>query len=263
MAGAKETVNVEASGADILENQPTAHVDVDRTLINKILTTDAAGGLSQAITYSTGGVAADGNGLYHPLGDHFQSTYVIDGQPISDQQSKVFSTQLPTQRHPEHGGEYGNARRRIWRQVEPRSANITTRSGLGSNRVFGSVDATFGNFGTGGGSIGLGFGNAKFGNFLAIEGVRTAHFLDTPEFTPYHDTGNSQSLFDRMDFQPTGVDSIHLNLFAARNWLQIPEQSRPVGAGSAAARSDLERRNRVASAPLNSLYAVDDQSVRP
>jgi hypothetical protein len=221
LAGAKQTVTVEAAGAAMLENEPTAHVDVDRNVLNKIIQSDPAGGLSQAITYSTGGVAADGNGLFHPLGDHAQVTFVIDGQPISDQQSKVFSTQLPTsaiQNMEVNTGtptaDYGDKSSLI--------ANITTRSGLGSDRIFGSVDATFGNFGTGGGSIGLGWGNAKFGNFIAIDGIRTTHFLDTPEFVPYHDTGNNQTIFDRMDYQPTGVDALHLNVFLARNWIQIP-----------------------------------------
>ncbi len=61
----------------------------------KLPSFDPGGGLSEAITYSTGGVAADANGFFHPLGDHAQVSFVIDGQPISDQQSKVFSTQLP------------------------------------------------------------------------------------------------------------------------------------------------------------------------
>src|ERR1022692_4644508 len=220
LAGAQTSVTVEGSG-DLIEVDPSAHIDADRSLIMKLPSVDPAGGLSQAITYSTGGVAADGNGLFHPLGDHAQSTFVIDGQPISDQQSKVFSTQLPTSAIQSMevvtgtpDAEFGDKSSLI--------ANTTTRSGLGSDRVFGSVDATFGNFGTAGGSIGLGWGNAKFGNFLAIDGVRTQHFLDTPEFVAYHDTGNNQTIFDRMDYQPTGVDALHFNLFLARNWIQIP-----------------------------------------
>jgi hypothetical protein len=101
-------------------------------------------------------------------------------------------------------------------------ANITTRSGLGSGRVFGNVDATYGSFGSPGGSAGLGFGNAKAGNFLAVEGVRSGRFLDSPEFTPFHDIGNSETIFDRFDYQPNGQNVFHLNLFAARNWIQIP-----------------------------------------
>ena len=49
-----------------------------------------------------------------------------------------------------------------------------------------------------------------------------ARFLDTPEFRPIHDIGNNQTMFDRLDYQPNGKDVFHLNLFAARNWLQIP-----------------------------------------
>ena len=93
LAGANTTVVVE-SAAETLETDPSAHVDVDRSQILKIPAFDPGGGLSQAIVYSTGGVAADGNGFFHPLGDHAQASFLIDGQPISDQQSKVFSTQL-------------------------------------------------------------------------------------------------------------------------------------------------------------------------
>ena len=93
---AARTVNVESAGADLIEVDPIAHVDVDSSQLSKLPFFDPGAGLSQAITYSTGGVAADANGFFHPLGDHAQYSFVIDGQPISDQQSKVFSTQLPT-----------------------------------------------------------------------------------------------------------------------------------------------------------------------
>ena len=221
IAGAQTTVTVEASGADMLEVNPSDHVDADRAQLSKLPAIDPGGGLSQAITYSTGGVAADGNGFFHPLGDHAQISFVIDGQPISDQQSKVFSTQLPTSAiqsmemvtgSPD--AEFGDKTSLV--------ANVTTRSGLGAGRVFGNVDATYGSFGTVGGSVGLGFGSAKVGNFLAVDGVRSGRFLDTPEFTPFHDIGNNQTIFDHLDFQPNGKDSFHLNLFAARNWIQIP-----------------------------------------
>jgi len=222
LAGAaKTTVTVESGGADLLEVDPSAHVDTDRNLILKIPAIDAGAGLSQAIVYSTGGVAADGNGFFHPLGDHAQVSFVIDGQPISDQQSKVFSTQLPTSAiqsmeivtgSPE--AEFGDKTSLV--------ANITTRSGLGAGRVFGNIEANYGSFGTSGGSLGLGYGTAKFGNFLAVDGLRSGRFLDTPEFRPFHDIGNNQTLFDHLDFQPTGHDVFHLNLFLARNNLEIP-----------------------------------------
>ena len=47
------------------------------------------------MTLSTPGVAADSNGLFHGLGDHAENSFSVDGQPITDQQSKVFSNQIP------------------------------------------------------------------------------------------------------------------------------------------------------------------------
>ncbi|HUJ23899.1 MAG TPA: carboxypeptidase-like regulatory domain-containing protein, partial [Bryobacteraceae bacterium] len=220
VASGETTVTVQASAA-MIENDPSAHVDVDRGAIMKIPAVDPAGGLSQTITYSTGGVAADANGLYHPLGDHFQSSFIIDGQPISDQQSKIYSTQIPITAVQSMevitgtpDAEFGDKSSLV--------AQVTTRSGLGSGRVFGNVDASYGTFGTTGGSFGLGYGNEKFGNFLAVDGVRSGRFLDTPELTPFHDIGNNQTIFDHFDYQPGSKDVFHLNLFTARNWLEIP-----------------------------------------
>ena len=221
VAGTRTSVTVEAAGADVLENNPSAHIDVDRSLILKLPSSDPGGGLSQAITYSTGGVVADGNGLFHPLGDHAQASFVVDGQPISDQQSKVFSTQLPTSAIQSMevttgtpDAEFGDKSSLV--------AQITTRSGLGAPKAFGNIEANYGSFGTAGGSVGLGFGSAKFGNFIAADGVRSGRFLDSPELTPIHDIGNNQTIFDRIDYQPNGKDAFHLNLFAARNWIQNP-----------------------------------------
>ena len=78
-------------------------------------------------------------GGLHTLGDHAQTSFVIDGQPISDQQSKVFSTQLPTSAIESMevttgtpDAEFGDKSSLV--------AQITTRSGLGAGRLFGNVD---------------------------------------------------------------------------------------------------------------------------
>jgi len=94
VASETTSVTVEASGAQV-ETDTSTHQDVDRSTFLKLPTFDPGGALNQAITYSTGAVAADANGFFHPVGDHAQVSYVIDGQPITDQQSKTFSTQLP------------------------------------------------------------------------------------------------------------------------------------------------------------------------
>jgi hypothetical protein len=215
------SVTVEASGAAQVETDPSAHVDVDRSSLDRLPISSPGGGLADAIVYSTGAVSNDANGGFHPSGDHAQVSYLIDGQLISDQQSKIFSTSLPTSAIQSMelitgspGAEFGDKTSLV--------AQVTTRSGLGSGKVFGNIDFNYGSFGSGGGGFGVGFGNAKVGNFLAVDGIRSGRFLDTPEFNPYHAIGQNQTIFDRFDYQPTGKDAFHLNLFAARNWIQIP-----------------------------------------
>jgi hypothetical protein len=214
------SITVEANAAQV-ENDPSAHQDIDRSSFAKLPTFDPAGQLSSAITNSTGAVSADANGFFHPVGDHAQVSMVVDGQPISDQQSKLFSTQIPTNAiqgmelitgSPD--AQYGDKSSLV--------VNATTRSGLGANKVYGDITPQWGSFGSWGGSADLGFGGPRYGNFIALNGIRSGRFLDTPEFTPLHAIGNNASVFDRFDYQPAANDVLHLNLFAARNWFQAP-----------------------------------------
>lgn len=220
LSSSTEEVTVKATASDLVEPVPIAHTDVDHSLLTKLPITSSSQGLSDAITLTAPGVVADSNGSFHPMGDHAQTTYVVDGMPISDQQSKGFSTQLPANAFQSmemiSGGpnaEYGDKTGLI--------VNAVTRSGLGQKPT-GSLETYYGSFGTFGENATFGAGTAKFGNFLVVNTSRSGRFLDSPEFTPFHDKGNSTAIFDHMDYQPTGKDSLHLNLFGARNWFQIP-----------------------------------------
>ena len=219
LAGSVEQVTVEATN-EALENVPASHTDVDQNLMGRLPISSAGQGLSDAITLTSGGVVADSNGFFHPQGDHGETSYVVDGQPISDQQNKTFSTQLPPNAFQSlemvssaPNAEYGDKTSLV--------VSAVTRSGLGQKPT-ASLDLNYGSFGSVGEEATLGFGSAKWGNFLVANFSRTGRFLDTPEFTPFHDKGNNETLFDRVDYQPGARDSLHLNLFAARNWFQIP-----------------------------------------
>jgi hypothetical protein len=218
MVSEHTSIEVTASAA-LIDTAPGAHTDVDSAAFLKLPTFDPAAGLSSIINYSTGGTSSDANGFFHPLGDHAQVSFVVDGQAISDQQSKVFSTQLPPNAVQSMelitgapDAQYGDKSSLV--------VNATTKSGLGAH-PFGSLEGFWSAFGTWGENATLGFGSATLGNFVAINGVRSGHFLDTPEFLPIHDIGNNETIFDRIDYQP-GRDSFHLNLFAVRNWFQVP-----------------------------------------
>jgi len=62
----------------------------------------------------------------------------------------------------------------------------------------------------------------ELGNFITVGGLNSGRFLDAPEFAVMHDKGNAENLFDRVDFQLSSADSIHLNFSYSRSWFQTP-----------------------------------------
>ena len=93
LAGATASVDVVGHAEDLVERDPTAHVDIDQSLINK-LPLESSSGLNQVVTMASPGVVADSNGFFHPIGDHAQTQFSIDNQPVTDQQSRVYSNQI-------------------------------------------------------------------------------------------------------------------------------------------------------------------------
>ena len=118
VAGSSSTVTVEGGG-DLIENDSTFHTDVDRALFDKLPLESQSSSVSSLVTLSTPGVAADSNGLFHGLGDHAENSFSVDGQPITDQQSKVFSNQITARFDPVARGDCRRTAGRIRGQDEP------------------------------------------------------------------------------------------------------------------------------------------------
>jgi len=220
VGSASSTVTVEAAG-DLLEDDPTFHVDVDRDLFNKVPLESASSTLSSLVTLTTPGVAADSNGLFHGLGDHASNSFSVDGQAITDQQSKVFSNQVPSNSIQSievisgaPPAEYGDKTSLV--------IVATTRSGQGVTRPTGAIYGSYGSFGSASGGFDLSYGSQNWGNFVEADGLNTGRFLDPPEFTIIHAKGNEQNFFDRIDDSLTPADSLHLNLNYSRSWFQNP-----------------------------------------
>ncbi|HYX70386.1 MAG TPA: TonB-dependent receptor, partial [Terriglobales bacterium] len=208
LEGAKTTVTVEASATDLIENDPNFHTDVDRGLFQKMPLESQSSSVSSLVTMASPGVVADSNGLFHGLGDHAENSFSVDGQPITDQQSKVFSNQIPLDSIDSlevvagaPPAEYGDKTSLV--------IKVTTRSGLGQTTPMGSVTASYGSFGSATGSVNLAWGGKKWGNFISASGLNTGRFLDPPEFQVIHAKGNEENLFDRVDFQFGEKDTLH------------------------------------------------------
>src|SRR6267378_2781895 len=218
--GSSTVVTVE-SGSDLIENDSTFHTDVDKAIVDRLPLESQSSSLSSAVTLVTPGIAADSNGSFHGLGDHSENSFSVDGQPITDQQSKTFSNQVPldaVQSMEVISGappaEYGEKTSLV--------INLTTRSGQGVTKPTGSVTTSYGSFGTANVGVTFAYGGDKWGNFISANALNSGRFLDPPEFVVMHDKGNEENLFDRVDYQISTADSIHVNLGYTRSWFQNP-----------------------------------------
>src|ERR1700730_13181506 len=220
-SGPSTSVTVQAKAEDLVENDPSFHTDVDTALTERLPLESQSSAVSSLVTLASPGVVADSNGLFHGLGDHAENSFNVDGQPITDQQSKVFSNQIPLDSiqslEAVSGGppaEYGGKTSLV--------IKVTTRSGLGVTKPTGSVFASYGSFGSVSGGFRLAFGGQKWGNFIAANGLNSSRFLDPPELNAIHHKGNEENLFARFDYNVPNADSIHTNFQYTRSWFQTP-----------------------------------------
>jgi hypothetical protein len=219
VGAAAQTVTVQ--GAAPLTTDTSLRTSMDRTAFSKIPLENPSSALSSLVTMMAPGVAADSNGMMHGLGDHAENSYSIDGQPVTDQQSKIFSNQLPEQAVQSiqvisgaPPAEYGDKTSLV--------IIVHTRSGEGITTPTGSATSSYGSFGTAIGGFNISYGGKNWGNFLLVNGQNSGRFLDTPEHAIMHDKGNEESAYDRIDYQFDPKNSMHLDLEYSRSWFQTP-----------------------------------------
>jgi hypothetical protein len=231
LAGATSTVEVVGHAEDLLERDPTAHTDIDQSLMSK-LPLESSSGLNQIVTLASPGVVSDSNGFFHPIGDHAQTQFSIDNQPVTDQQSRVYSNQISPDAVQSMEiitgvapAEYGDKSSLV--------VHIVTKSGLDQPKPTGSAEFGYGSFKSPSGEANLGGGSHTIGDFLSVSGMRTDRFLDPPELTAMHDHGDAISFFNRFDAHAGDTSTFHLNVQAARSSFDVPNTFDQNDAGQA------------------------------
>jgi hypothetical protein len=232
LATAETNVVVVGHAEDLLERDPSAHTDVDQGLIARLPLEASSSGLNQVVTLASPGVVSDSNGFFHPIGDHAQTQFSIDNQPVTDQQSRLYSNQISADAVQSMEiitgvapAEYGDKSSLV--------VHIVTKSGLDQSRPSGNVSLSYGSFKSPTVETNLGVGSHRFGNFVSVNGMRTDRFLDPPEFEAIHDTGNQVSLFDRVDARAGDTGTLHLNVQAARSSFDVPNSLDAAALGQA------------------------------
>ncbi len=172
-------------------------------------------------------------------GAHNQSSFVIDGIPVSDQLSAIYANNFDARNVEGMSVQLGNIAPEFGNKASA-VIQVTTQSGLGRGRsVFGSVNIGGGSFGSGETSFKLGGENSArtFGYFISAANSFTSRYLDPPfqnataDFgngrvvtaggAGLNNYGNGQSLFMRFDYVPNERDFFKLNLVVARSRFNI------------------------------------------
>jgi hypothetical protein len=193
---------------------------------------ESSSGLNQVVTLASPGVIADSNGFFHPIGDHAQTQFSIDNQPVTDQQSRVYSNQIAPDAVESMEvitgvapAEYGDKSSLV--------VHIVTKSGLDQKQPAGNMSFGYGSFKSPTFDANLAGGSHSVGDFISINGLRTERYLDPPEFTALHDTGNNVSVFNRLDARTGDLSTFHLNVQAAKSAFDVPNTFDQDDAGQA------------------------------
>ncbi len=232
-----EQVEVSANTESSIE--PTrSEIAVDSVSIEN-LTSALPSRQIESLVLSVPGIVRDGKGVFHARGAHNQSSFVIDGIPVSDQLSAIYANNFDARNIEAMSVQLGNIAPEFGNKASA-VIQVTTQSGLGRGRsVFGNINIGGGSFGSGETSFKLGGENSarSFGYFISAANSFTSRYLDPPfqnatadfgngravtaDGAGLNNYGNGQSLFTRLDYVPNERDFFKLNIVVARSRFNI------------------------------------------
>src|SRR5205085_4269307 len=217
-----EQVSVSAGDTHLIEaDRTSADTDLNTVSLLNNLGPAPSRGL-QKMVESVPGVVADDGGRIHVRGSESNVQTVINGVPVSENMSAIFSTSIDP-RATSHvevltGGlpaEFGDKLGAI--------VNLNTKSGL-DMPISGEISGNLGSFSTGDLAASFG-GHAKtFGWFTAFSGATTHRYLDPPTIENFHNLGRTASNLTALDFNPSQNDLFKLTLIFGGANFQVPNR---------------------------------------
>jgi outer membrane receptor protein involved in Fe transport len=196
---ATAAVTVSADNGAMLETDRTSSdTDLSQTILERPLGAAPSRAIESMVA-STPGFVTDDNGRMHPRGSESQVQYVVDGVPITDNMSAIFSTSLDarTLRTVEvlTGGipaEFGDKLAGV--------INVNTRSGL-EGPTQGGLSFSGGSFSTGEIAADFSTHAKKLGFITNLSTSTSQRYLDPPSIDNFHNFGRTAKGFFRLDYQ--------------------------------------------------------------
>jgi hypothetical protein len=234
LQGVAENVSVQGEKpAGVLETDSSqSHVDIDKSFIARAPAAAPSRGM-EALVIQAPGFSADENGRYHFQGAHSQQSYVVDGQPISDQIGVTFSNSIDPGILQSAEVIYGNVPAEYGEKIAA-VINLTTKSGLGGGAPRGDVHVGAARFNTYDAGASAGGGSSRFGYYGSIDASKSDRFLDPVNFDNLHNQGDSERAFLRLDFASTDASStVRLSGLVGRTQRDVPNTFNQQEAGAA------------------------------
>jgi outer membrane receptor protein involved in Fe transport len=192
-------VTITTDNAAMLEpDRTSSDTDIGQTILERPVGAAPSRAI-ESIVASTPGFVTDDNGRMHPRGSESQVQYVVDGVPITDNMSAIFSTSLDarTLRTVEvlTGGipaEFGDKLAGV--------INVNTRSGL-EGPTQGGISFSGGSFSTGETAVDFSTHTKKLGFLTNLSSSTSQRYLDPPTLDNFHNFGRTGKAFFRLDYQ--------------------------------------------------------------
>ena len=193
------TVTITEGSAAMLEpDRTSSDTDISQSVLERPVGAAPSRAI-ESIVASTPGFVTDDNGRMHPRGSESQVQYVVDGVPVTDNMSAIFSTSLDarTLRTVEvlTGGipaEFGDKLAGV--------ININTRSGL-EGPTQGGLSFSGGSFSTGEAAADFSTHTKKLGFLMNLSTSTSQRYLDPPTIDNFHNFGRTGKGFFRLDYQ--------------------------------------------------------------
>jgi len=222
LEGVSASVKVEAEkSAAVLETDSSqSHIDIDKSSITRAPSAAPSRGMESLIIQAPG-FSQDENGRYHFQGAHSQQSYVVDGQPISDQIGVTFSNSIDPGILQSAEVIYGNVPAEYGEKIAA-VIDLTTKSGLGTGRPRGDVHVGGASFDTYDAGVSLGGGTPAVGYYGSVSGSKSDRFLDPVNFDNLNNHGDTERAFLRLDFAPDTSDALRLSGLIGRTRRDVP-----------------------------------------
>ncbi|HVQ39974.1 MAG TPA: TonB-dependent receptor [Pyrinomonadaceae bacterium] len=199
LTGATANVTVTTVNSAMLEQDRTSSdTDLNQSILERPVGASPSRAIESMVA-SAPGFVTDDNGRMHPRGSESQVQYVIDGIPVTDNMSAIFSTSLDarTLRTVEvlTGGipaEFGDKLAGV--------INVNTRSGLEGPTQAG-ISMSGGSLSTGELAVDFATHTRKFGFLTNLSTSTSRRYLDPPAIDNFHNFGRTGKGFFRLDYQ--------------------------------------------------------------